>query len=1107
MTKFFINNINDLIENQRATYYDFILFKINNEILKLQNPFLINLKNKLFLIYLYPNSIKIIGPKYSINQCILQNKTYSFKLYILVHFQVIINKKLHIFKQYVLLGEIPLITEEGTFIINGYEKIVINQVIKSDSIYFKKELNLNNKLFFSATLSTINNVIIKFILEDNFNFYFTISNFKDNKFYTLNLFDIFYFFNLNFKTFFDLFLNNEFFYKNYNFNKTFTNLDIYQNLEDNFYIGESGRYKLNECLNLTLPKNIHILTIYDFIKIIEKLIFFKNNNFLDDNIDDLKFKKINSIGNFLESYFQFGLYRIQQSLLNTFTIFKNKKTIFENLKKNNIFLKSNYFLNILTLLKKKFNKLINTKKVSFLIKEKKFNFNNIKIKFFLYNYFLNNKIFDPKILTNSIKEFLNVSELSQFMDQINPLSELYHKRKVSFITNNLANPSSSLRDIHLSYFGRFCSIETPEGQNAGLISSFAITNRINFYGMASTPYIIKENNKYFNNKNITFLNSYQEIKIPIGFFQNNLNENKNISVKKDTLFFLKNLKEIFFLNALSIQHLSVSTNLIPFLEHNDANRSIMGSNMQRQAVSLLYTQKPIVGTGLETIAILDSTMIIKSYSEGIVSYVSSEKIIIKDFNNNFITYFLKKFYNSNQKVAIIQKPIVWAGEKVFSGQIIADGPNTKDGELALGQNLTIAYMPWDGYNFEDAIIINEKLIINNLFVSLHIQEYNLNITENSYIYNYSKNNFLHKNGLIKIGSYIKPSSIVVELIKLNEIFNFEENLIINNLFYHNNNKLYNIFSISIPKEFEGCVIDIKLINNDKKNEQNEISITLKIFIAQIKNLNLGDKLSGRHGNKGIISKIVLNSDMPFLPNGKAIDIIFNPLGVPSRMNVGQIFEALLGLTGEFLGKRYKIMPFDEIYGKNSSRILINQKLKEVILKTKNKWLFNPYSLGKILIRDGRTGDYFDNPITIGKSYILKLIHLVTDKITARSIGPYSKIFEQPIENNSKSIGQRFGEMEVWTLEAYGCSNTLQELLTIKSDDMFSKNQILNNIIFDYNLPNSSIPESFLILLRELNSLGLDLSFKKFENNFSSTINVNYNEKNLFKEIEKNLELI
>jgi DNA-directed RNA polymerase subunit beta len=515
-------------------------------------------------------------------------------------------------------------------------------------------------------------------------------------------------------------------------------------------------------------------------------------------------------------------------------------------------------------------------------------------------------------------------------------------------------------------------------------------------------------------------------------------------------------------------------------------------------------------------------MIVKSYCQGTVEFSSSHSVKIKDESEQVITYYLRKYYRSNQETSLNQRPVVWCGEQVFSGQIIADGPGTNDGELSLGRNLTIAYMPWEGYNYEDAIVINERIILDDCLTSVHIEEHETNLTycvtgsekltnDLPHLTKHIRRH-LDENGIVKVGAYVKEQDILVgKLTPCEEDPSPEAKLL--RALYGQKNQTYRDTSLRVPHGTEGRVIEVRVISTTFLSPEQTSSVytsceMIRIYIAQIRKIQIGDKLAGRHGNKGIISRILPRQDMPYLPDGTPVDIIFNPLGVPSRMNVGQVLECLLGFAGEKLGTRFKVAPFDEIYGKEASRILVNQKLKEAAIKTNCNWVFNPYYPGKILLRDGRTGEYFDNPITVGKSYILKLIHLVEDKIHARATGPYSMITEQPLAGKSQKGGQRFGEMEVWALEAYGCSNTLQELLTIKSDDIDGRNDMYEAILVrkEMEKPSPSIPESFLALVRELQALGLDFSIRKFEGGFSSTTDMEEVERDIFDEIETRLKL-
>jgi len=1133
MNKLFVNNIGDLAEAQRASFYRFLSFGISEELLNFPNPFIAKIrtngKKKLpCLVYLYPTEVKLKGPNFSIENCLKRDMTYSIQLYIrgeysyslenrntisLIENKNLKTKKIRI-QQDIFFGEIPLMTEEGTFLISGCERVIISQIIRSPGVYFRKEFSTSRKTIYTATVISNKGIWTKFVLdqkdppknkkietkqkiskEKKDRIYIKLTEFKtktedkkdkesdNNKVF---IYDLIRYFGLNLQEIADslkypLQLSNQYYNSNNRQNQeeisSYIRKLFFNQRAGCFSIGQIGRYKINKKLGLNLPKDITYLTAHDFIGIIDGLIELKYYDRASDDIDDIKNKQIRCIGELLQNQIRVGFYRLQKNLIDESPINNSQKLTFD-----------------------------------------------------LETYSdPEDWIIDPRPLTSSIKEFFKTSQLSQFMDQINPLAEITHKRRISvFGPNGLKRDhiSTVIRDIHPSQYGRLCPVETPEGQNAGLIASMAMFGRISSLGSIETPYFFMNHGTVFSEKHPIFLNPEQESETIIAFCDINLNKEKQIkkqylSGKENYSFSVKKLNEVNFITTSPLQIVSLATALIPFLEHDDANRALMGSNMQRQAVPLLYTQKAIVGTGLESAAILDSEMVIKNYSEGLVDFSSSKQIKIRDKSNQTITYYLKKYSRSNQETCINQKPIVWNGEKVFSGQIIADGPSTNDGELSLGHNLTIAYMPWEGYNYEDAIVINERVILEDCLTSVHIEEYETNLT---YCINGSEkltNNLPHltkyirrhlnKSGIVKIGSYVKEHDILVgKLTPCEEDPSPEAKLL--RALYGQKNPNYRDTSLRVPHGTEGRVIDVRIISTTLlSKEEPSLSTSceiIRIYIAQIRKIQIGDKLAGRHGNKGIISRILSRQDMPYLPDGTPVDIIFNPLGVPSRMNVGQVFECLLGLAGEKLGKRFKVSPFDEIYGEEASRILVNQKLKEASLKKDSEWIFNSYYPGKIFLRDGRTGEYFDNPISVGKSYILKLIHLVEDKIHARATGPYSMITEQPLAGKSQKGGQRFGEMEVWALEAYGCSNTLQELLTIKSDDIDGRNDMYESILVrkETAKPNPSIPEAFLALIRELNALGLDFSMRKFETQFGSTTTIEDVEIDLFKELETRLKL-
>ena len=821
------------------------------------------------------------------------------------------------------------------------------------------------------------------------------------------------------------------------------NLDYFKNISEfsrifdpNYYrLGRVGRLKINNRLNLKLSERVQIITYEDIFAIIDKLINLTISKAVEDDIDHLKNRRVRSVGELLQNLFRIGFQRLIRKLRNQI---------------NEI--DSGYLLS--------FN-----------------------------------------IINATIREFFGSSQLSQYLDQTNPLSSLTHRRRISGLGPggfDRDRISFAVRDIHPSHYGRICPIETPEGQNVGLIASLTTCARVNKLGFLETPFWRVINGKVIKTGNPIYLTADVEdlYKIAPADMATN-SENylvKNfIPVRYKQDFVNVPPSEVDFIAISTIQVVSVAASLIPFFEHDDANRALMGSNMQRQSVPLIFPQKPIVGTGLENQIAIDSGMTLNAQVSGIVNSVTANKIIIKNKSGKKIIYKLQKYLRSNQQTCINHRPIVWKGEKIKSGQILTDGPAITSSELALGQNVLVAYMPWQGYNFEDAILISERLVYDDIFTSIHIERYKIEIDRNSemseqtmkMIPNLSLSEVKHLNddGIVTVGTFVKPGDILVGKVILN---NTSEQLPESKLLraiFGAKAKGVKDNSYRMPDGEYGRVIETVTFNRRTKLTYKFEKIY--VFIAQIRKIQVGDKIAGRHGNKGIISRILARQDMPFLPDGTPIDIILNPLGVPSRMNVGQLYECLLGLAGDRLNSRFKILPFDEMYGVEMSRILINKKLRKASIQKNESWLFNPYAPGKMVLIDGRTGKEFENPITVGNAYMLKLIHLVDDKMHARATGPYSLITQQPLRGKAQHGGQRFGEMEVWALEGFGAAFTLKELLTIKSDDMQGRNETLNAIVKGQEIPKFGIPESFKVLLQELRSIGLDMSTYKIEK-FSSS---------------------
>ena len=917
--------------------------------------------------------------------------------------------------------------------------------------------------------------------------------------------------------------------------------------DQRYSLGHVGRFRINRRLGLDISLDKHVLTNQDIVSIISNLINLVNSKVDVDDIDHLSNRRVRTVGEQLSNQFTVGLSRMARTIRERM-----------NVRDNEVFTPID--------------------------------------------------LINAKTLSAVINSFFGTSQLSQFMDQTNPLAEVTHKRRVSALgPGGLTRERAGfeVRDVHYTHYGRLCPIETPEGPNIGLISSLCVFAKVNDLGFIETPYRISENGKINFKASATYLTAEQEeghiiaqANAPInkeGVFQNN-----RIKSRKEHDYLVAEPKNVSMMDVAPNQIASIAASLIPFLEHDDANRALMGSNMMRQAVPLLRTDSPIVGTGLEPHVAKDSRTMINAEGDGVVTYVDSDKITIKynqsaeekviSFDLDTKDYYLTKFQKTNQRTCINNKPIVRVGDKVEKGQVLCEGYATQNGELAIGRNLMVAFMPWKGYNFEDAIILSERVVREDLFTSLHISEFVVNVRETkrgaeeltSDIPNISENatKDLDENGMIRIGTYTKTGDILIGKITpkgesdptpeeklLRAIFGekagdvkdaslktkpADQGVVIGKSLFNKTikdrriktqdkieleeidskfkkdadalknilaTKLYSViggkaskgvknilgeqvikkstkftkkiilavdFTMVDPYKWtaseENNILINKIISNylRKYNEifgdyrRRRFAITVgdelptgvlqlaKVQIAQKRKVKVGDKLAGRHGNKGIVSRVVRDEDMPFLEDGTPVDIILNPLGVPSRMNLGQIYETILGWAGQKLERKYFTPVFD---GANIDQI--NSETDEAKLPR----------LGQTFLYDGGTGERFEQAATVGIIYMLKLGHLIDDKMHARSIGPYSLITQQPLGGKAQFGGQRLGEMEVWALEGYGASNILQEMLTLKSDDVVGRAQAFESIVKGKDLPQAGIPESFNVLLHELNGLGLKISFE------------------------------
>ncbi|MBC1238554.1 DNA-directed RNA polymerase subunit beta [Nostoc sp. 2RC] len=1044
----------DLIEIQRSSFRWFLEEGLIEEL----NSFspITDYTGKLELHFLGQN-YKLKEPKYSVEEAKRRDSTYAVQMYVPTR---LINKETgEIKEQEVFIGDLPLMTDRGTFIINGAERVIVNQIVRSPGVYYKSEIDKNGRRTYSASLIPNRGAWLKFETDRNDLVWVRID--KTRKLSAQVLLKAL---GLSDNEIFDALRHPEYFQKTIEKEGQFSEeealMELYrklrpgepptvlggqQLLDSRFFdpkrydLGRVGRYKLNKKLRLSVPDTMRVLTSSDILAAVDYLINLEYDIGNIDDIDHLGNRRVRSVGELLQNQVRVGLNRLER-------IIRERMTVSD--------------AEVLTPA----------------------------------------SLVNPKPLVAAIKEFFGSSQLSQFMDQTNPLAELTHKRRLSALgPGGLTRERAgfAVRDIHPSHYGRICPIETPEGPNAGLIGSLATHARVNQYGFLETPFRPVENARVRFDLAPVYMTADEEDDLRVAPGDIPVDENGHIigpqvPVRYRQEFSTTTPEQVDYVAVSPVQIVSVATSMIPFLEHDDANRALMGSNMQRQAVPLLKPERPLVGTGLEAQGARDSGMVIVSRTDGDVTYVDATEIRVRPKpNTTEIRYPLSKYQRSNQDTCLNQKPLVRIGEKVVAGQVLADGSSTEGGELALGQNIVVAYMPWEGYNYEDAILISERLVQDDIYTSIHIEKYEIEARQTKLgpeeitreIPNVGEDALrqLDEQGIIRIGAWVEAGDILVgKVTPKGESDQPPEEKLLRAIFGEKARDVRDN-SLRVPNGEKGRVVDVRLFTREQGDELPPgANMVVRVYVAQKRKIQVGDKMAGRHGNKGIISRILPAEDMPYLPDGSPVDIVLNPLGVPSRMNVGQVFECLLGWAGHTLGVRFKITPFDEMYGEESSRRIVHGKLQEARDETSKDWVYNPDDPGKIMLFDGRTGEAFDRPITVGVAYMLKLVHLVDDKIHARSTGPYSLVTQQPLGGKAQQGGQRFGEMEVWALEAFGAAYTLQELLTVKSDDMQGRNEALNAIVKGKAIPRPGTPESFKVLMRELQSLGLDIAVHKVE---------------------------
>ena len=1043
----------DLVEVQRASFKWFLDKGLIEE-LESFSP-ITDYTGKLELHFI-GSEYRLKRPRHDVEEAKRRDATFASQMYVTCR---LVNKETgEIKEQEVFIGELPLMTERGTFIINGAERVIVNQIVRSPGVYFKDEQDKNGRRTYNASVIPNRGAWLKFETDKN-----SLLHVRVDKTRKINAHVLMRAMGLSDNDVVDKLRHPEFYKKSIDAandegisSEDQALLELYkklrpgeppsvsggqQLLQTRFFdpkrydLGRVGRYKINKKLRLTIPDTVRTLTHEDVLSTLDYLI----NLELDvggaslDDIDHLGNRRVRSVGELLQNQVRVGLNRLER-------IIKERMTVGET------------------------------------------------------DSLTPAQLVNPKPLVAAIKEFFGSSQLSQFMDQTNPLAELTHKRRISALgPGGLTRERAgfAVRDIHPSHYGRLCPIETPEGPNAGLINSLATHARVNEYGFIETPFWKVENGIVLKEGDPIYLSADREDECRVAPGDVATDSDGRISTDLIPVRYRQDFEkvppeQVDYVALSPVQVISVATSLIPFLEHDDANRALMGSNMQRQAVPLLRPERALVGTGLETQVARDSGMVPISRVNGTVTFVDATAIVVQDEDGLEHTHFLQKYQRSNQDTCLNQRPIVRCGDPVIVGQVLADGSACEGGEIALGQNVLIAYMPWEGYNYEDALLVSERLVTDDLYTSVHIEKYEIEARQTKLgpeeitreIPNVAEESLgnLDEMGIIRVGAFVESGDILVgKVTPKGESDQPPEEKLLRAIFGEKARDVRDN-SLRVPGTERGRVVDVRIYTREQGDELPPgANMVVRVYVAQRRKIQVGDKMAGRHGNKGIISRILPREDMPYLPDGTPVDIVLNPLGVPSRMNVGQVFELLMGWAASNLNCRVKVVPFDEMHGAEKSQQAVTTFLTEAAKQPGMNWVYNPDDPGKLQLKDGRTGEAFDQPVAVGYSHFLKLVHLVDDKIHARSTGPYSLVTQQPLGGKAQQGGQRLGEMEVWALEAYGAAYTLQELLTVKSDDMQGRNEALNAIVKGKPIPRPGTPESFKVLMRELQSLGLDIA--------------------------------
>jgi len=1097
-------------------------------------------------------------PKYTIAECKERDVTYAAPLKVKTHLhnadtgEVIENE--------IFMGDFPIMTDSGTFVINGAERVIVSQLVRSPGVYYAFDYDKTGKKLFRATVIPNRGAWLEYEMDSNDVFYVRID--KNRKIPATTFIralecgtddDIY-----------DLFGKDERLVqtieqKDGTKNNEEALLEVYKKLRPGepptvesaqnhlnmlffdakrYDLSRFGRYKYNKKLGVASRITGHkaMETILDaqtgeiFAEAGQHISFDVAKQIeqagVTEVILELDGEPVKVVGNGMVDiapYLPKGInaadygivekvsYRVLHAILENNG--ESREDLIEALKEkshllvprhitlDDIYASMSYFCNLCEgvgniddidhlgnrrirsvgeLLQNQFR--IGFARMERVIKERM----GLQVQDTNDNKVTPNSLINIRPVVAAIKEFFGSSPLSQFMDQNNPLAELTHKRRLSALgPGGLSRERAGfeVRDVHYSHYGRMCPIETPEGPNIGLISYLASFAKINLYGFIEAPYRRVDKSTGIVLDEVVYMTADVEDMYKIAQANEPLdNEGRFVKARVTGRYQDQILEvsrdEVDFMDISPKMVVSVATAMIPFLENDDANRALMGANMQRQAVPLMIPEAPIVGTGMESKAAIDSGVVVTSSHEGTVSSVTADEIVIKDSKKKDHKYELIKFKRSNQGTCVNQRPIVTKGDKVTKGDILADGPATEMGEISLGKNVLVGFMTWEGYNYEDAVLINEKLVYNDVFTSIHIEEYELECRDTKLgpeeitrdIPNLSEDALkdLDERGVIRVGAEVRSGDIMVGKVtpKGETELTAEERLL--RAIFGEKAREVRDNSLKVPHGESGIVVDVKVFDRSNCEELPPgVNMVVRCYVAQKRKISVGDKMAGRHGNKGVVSRILPQEDMPFLPDGTPLDIVLNPLGVPSRMNIGQVFEVHLGWAAKELGWKIMTPVFDGAVETDILDCLNEAGLPEA---------------AKIQLTDGRTGEKFDSPVTVGYMYYLKLHHLVDDKIHARSTGPYSLVTQQPLGGKAQFGGQRFGEMEVWALEAYGAAHTLQEILTVKSDDIVGRVKTYEAIVKGDTVPKAGVPESFKVLIKELQSLGLDIKvLDEYEN--------------------------